>query len=261
MIIILTRLSHGKTITNPEVDEEQRKITKQQGESNGDFEETLYALLCRQATYSPVPASQTNNPRNTDLNMDDKEPKRVAAGKSEISTSHQFGDASETISKIRKLVMPYLAGYLDLEDVQDTPEAACHAILKLIVFDDRFDDRQDVLDNVMHFLILRYGQMAIADSCVRAVELRKPNGQGCVDFNPAGFARAIGKNLYAEYFAWVNYAARTLFPAPYEEYTQEWSFKKVWAYLIAAFHQTGIIPTEAGKRLDRVCCLVAVDLK
>jgi hypothetical protein len=50
MIIILTRLSHGKTVANPEVDEEQRKITKEQGESNGDFEESLYTLLCRQAS-------------------------------------------------------------------------------------------------------------------------------------------------------------------------------------------------------------------
>jgi hypothetical protein len=92
--------------------------------------------------------------------------------------------------------------------------------------------------------------------------LRNPNGQACVDFNPAGLARAIGKNLYADYFAWVNHAAITLFPAPYyEEHTQEWGFKTVWAYLIATFHQNGIIPAEAGKRLDRICRHAAVDLK
>jgi hypothetical protein len=159
MIIILTRLSHEKTVANPEVDEEQRKITKEQEELNGDFEEILCALLCWQATYSPVLASQANDPWNTDLNMDDKESKKATARKSENGMAHQFGDASETISKIKKLAMPYLAGYLDLEDVQDTPEAACHAIINLIIFDDRFDDRQDVLDNAMHFLLFRYGQI------------------------------------------------------------------------------------------------------
>jgi hypothetical protein len=83
--------------------------------------------------------------------------------------THQFGDVTETISKIKKLAIPYLAGYPDLEDVQDTPETAYHAILKLIVLDNRFEDRQYVLDNAIHFLIFRYGQMAIADSCVRAM--------------------------------------------------------------------------------------------
>lgn len=156
---------------------------------------------------------------------------------------------------IKDTVHDALEGY---PGIHDTPEGSRHNTLATMVYEDRFNNRTSLLEGAMQFLVFRYGQMAIANYCIRTMQLKQP--VACKDFDPEGLQRLIGADLFASYSDQVDYAASRLFPPAYKPREQRMNFMKPRSCLIATLYQSGIAPTEVFGRLYQVWELVEEEI-